>query len=144
MKRTLALILPWLLLLVIAALPLLLRYGLVESAELARVCDAGKTLACEVRHITVLGFITGNIGGLRIGVFGWVALAAMLLALWHVRVFTAWLAAATGLFAVVLYCFEPGALALLVGCLRLVRAQANGVDPADQHGATQREIGAHP
>lgn len=144
MKRTLSVVLPWLLLLAVAAIPLLLRYGLVESPDVARVCDTGTTLACKVRHLTVLGFITGNIGGLRIGVFGWVALAAMLLALWRVRVLTAWLAAATGLFAVVLYCFEPGAVALLVGCLRLVRAQSGGARPGEQHGTTHREIGAQP
>lgn len=144
MKRTITLILPWLLLLALGALPLLLRYGLVESPEVARVCETGKTIACDLRHITVEGFITGNIGGLRIGIFGWVALAATALALWRTRVFTAWLAAATGLVAVVLYCFEPGAVALLVGCLRLVRAQSNGAAPGDQRGSAQREIHAQP
>lgn len=144
MKRTLTLILPWLLLMALGAMPLLLRYGLVESPEVARVCETGKTLACELRHLTVEGFITGNIGGLRIGIFGWVAMAATALALWRTRVLTAWLAAATGLIAVVLYCFEPGAVALLVGCLRLVRAQAGGSTPGDQRGGTQREIHAQP
>jgi len=144
MKRTLTLILPWLLLIALGTVPLMLRYGLVESPEVARVCETGKTLACELRHVTVEGFITGNIGGVRIGIYGWVALAAAALALWRNRVFTAWLAAATGLVAVVLYCFEPGALALLVGCLRLVRAQANGTTPRDQRSATQHEVGAQP
>lgn len=144
MKRPLTLVLPWLLLLVIAAAPLALRYLLVESPEIARVCDTGHSLACTVRHATVLGFITGNLGGLRIGVFGWVALAAMVLALWRPGVATAWLAAATALFAVVLYCFEPGALALLVGCLCLVRAQSGRASPGDQGRHAQREVGAQP
>jgi hypothetical protein len=144
MKRTLTLVLPWLLLIALGSVPLLLRYGLVESPEVARVCETGKTLACDLRHVTVMGFITGNIGGLRIGIYGWVALAATVLALWRPRASTAWLAAATGLFAVVLYCFEPGALALLVGCLRLVRVQAGGAAPRDQRGATQQEIHAQP
>jgi hypothetical protein len=144
MKRTLTLILPWLLLIALGAVPLMLRYGLVESPEVARVCETGKTFACELRHITVEGFITGNVGGVRIGIYGWVALAAAALALWRSRVFTAWLAAATGLVAVVLYCFEPGALALLVGCLRLVRAQADAAAPGDQRGTAQREVHAQP
>ncbi len=144
MKRTLALVLPWLLLLAIASVPLLLRYLLVESPEVARVCDRGHTLACSLRHATVLGFITGNIGGLRIGVFGWTALAATALALWRPRVATAWLAAATGLFAVVLYCFEPGALALLVGCLCLVRVQSGRAPPPHQRRHAQGEVGSQP
>jgi hypothetical protein len=144
MKRTLTLVMPWLLLIALGAVPLLLRYGLVESPEVARVCETGKTLACELRHVTVLGFITGNIGGLRIGVYGWLALAATVLALWRTSLFTAWLAAALGLIAVVLYCFEPGALALLVGCLRLVRVQTGGATPRDQRGATEQEIRAQP
>jgi hypothetical protein len=144
MKRTLTLILPWLLLIALGAVPLLLRYGLVESPEVSRVCETGRTLACELRHVTVTGFITGNIGGLRIGVYGWLALAATVLALWRASVFTAWLAAATGLFAVVLYCFEPGALALLIGCLRLVRAQAGGATPGQQRGPAEHQIHAQP
>lgn len=144
MKRTLTLVLPWLLLLALAAVPLALRYLLVESPEVARVCDTGHSLACTVRHATVLGFISGNVGGLRIGVFGWVSLAAMALALWRPRVATAWLAAATGLFAVVLYCVDPGALALLVGCLCLVRAQSGRAPPRDECRQPQREVGAQP
>ncbi|RAO74932.1 hypothetical protein CA260_18405 [Dyella jiangningensis] len=122
----------------------MLRYGLVESPDVARTCETGTTFACNLRHATVEGFITGNVGGVRIGIYGWVALAAAALALWRNRVFTAWLAAATGLVAVVLYCFEPGALALLIGCLRLVRAQADGAPPCDQRGAAQHEVGAQP
>lgn len=144
MKRTLTLVLPWLLLIALGAVPLMLRYGLVESPEVGRLCETGKTLACGIRHATVMGFITGNIGGLRIGVYGWVALAATVLALWRTSTFTAWLAAATGLVAVVLYCFEPGALALLVGCLRLVRVQTGGAAPRDQRGAPEQEIRAQP
>jgi len=144
MKRTLTLILPWLLLIALGVVPVMLRYGLVESPDVARACETGKTLACDLRHITVEGFITGNFGGVRIGIYGWIALAATALALWRNRVFTAWLAAATGLVAVVLYCFEPGALALLVGCLRLVRAQTDAAAPGDQHRAGQHEIHAQP
>lgn len=142
MKRILLLVLLWLLVLGIGIVAALLRYGLVESADVARVCDASKTLACDLRHVTVLGFITGNVGSFRIGVYGWTALAATVLALWRANLFTAWLAAATGAVAVLLYCFEPGALALLVGCLRLARLGA--APPRDEHGPGQHQVHAQP
>ncbi len=144
MKRTILLVLPWLLVLAFGAAAMWLRYGLVESTDVARLCETSHVLACQARHLTVLSFITGNVFGWQIGIFGWIALAATALALWRVRVLTAWLAAATGLFAVVLYCFVPGALALLIGCLRLVRAQADGAAPRNEHGSAHREIHAQP
>jgi hypothetical protein len=142
MKRFLTLVLPWLLVLAVGACACLLRYELVESADVARVCDTSHTFACDLRHWTVLGFITGNIFNWPIGIFGWVAMASAVLALRWPRLVLATLATATGLFAVVLYCFVPGALALLVGSLRLVRLQAAGAAPADQHGATERKVHA--
>ncbi len=80
-----------------------------------------------------MGFITGNIFNWPIGVYGWVAVATAVLALVWNQSIAAWLAAALGLFALELYCFEPGALALLIGCLRLVRLQASAAAPIDQH-----------
>ena len=144
MKRTLYLVLPWLLVLGVGALAAAVRYGLVESTDVARLCDTSRSLTCDLRHATVLGFITGNIDGQRIGIFGWVALAAAVLALWRPRLFTAWLAAATGAIALLLYCFVPGALALLIGCLRLVRLQSGAAAPGDEHRGAKREIHAQP
>ena len=144
MKRTLYLVLPWLLVLVFGAAACVLRYGLVESTDVARVCDTGQALTCELRHWTVLGFITGNIFGWPIGIFGWVAMAATALALSWKKFPLAWLATATGLVAVVLYCFVPGALALLVGCLRMVRLQSSRATPGDQHRATEGQVHAQP
>ncbi|MHA6205023.1 hypothetical protein ACXU4B_11405 [Dyella soli] len=144
MKRTITLLLPWLLALVVGAAAVMLRHGLVESTDVARVCEASPLFACKVRHLAVMGFITGNVFGWQIGVFGWVAIIATLLVLWRIRLATAWLATAAGLFAVVLYCFVPGALALLIGSLRMVRVQAAGTSPVDHHGGAQREIHAQP
>ncbi|RDI98604.1 hypothetical protein DVT68_08750 [Dyella solisilvae] len=144
MKRTLTLVLPWLLALAVGAAAMALRYGLVESPDVARACETSHALACQLRHLTVLGFITGNIFGWPIGIFGWIALAATVLALVWQKLPLAWLATATGLFAVVLYCFVPGALALLVGSLRLVRLQAGGAAPGDQHRPTERQVYAQP
>lgn len=144
MKRTLTLALPWLLVLAVGAAAMALRYGLVESADMARLCESSHATACELRHATVLGFITGNIFGWPIGIYGWVAMAATLAALAWPRLTLAWLATATGLFAVVLYCFVPGALALLIGCLRLVRLQSNSSAPRDQHRSAERQVHAQP
>jgi hypothetical protein len=144
MKRLLLLVLPWLLVLVVGAVAAFLRYGLVESADVARLCEASHVLACQLRHETVAGFITGNIFGWPIGIYGWVAMAATVLALRWQKLSLAWLATATGLFAVVLYCFVPGALALLVGCLRLVRLQAGGATPIDPHRNAERQVQAQP
>lgn len=144
MKRLLCLTLSWLLVLVVGAIAAGLRYGLIESADVARICETSHALSCDLRHLTVTGFITGNIFGWAIGIFGWVAMAATVLALRWQKLPLAWLAAATGLFAVILYCFVPGALALLIGCLRLVRLQAAGPTPVDQHRAAERQVHAQP
>ncbi|WP_430391505.1 hypothetical protein [Dyella sp. 20L07] len=144
MKRTLYVVLPWLLVLAFGAVAYALRYGLVESTDVARVCETGHALTCELRHWTVLSFITGNVFGWQIGIFGWVAMAATVLALIWKKLPLAWLATATGLVAVILYCFVPGAFALLVGCLRMVRLQSASATPADQHRATKGQVHAQP
>jgi hypothetical protein len=144
MKQLLRTIFPWLLVLVFGAIAGMLRYGLVESADVARLCEASHALSCDIRHITVQGFITGNVFGWPIGIFGWVAMAATVLTLVWKKLPYAWLAAATGLFALVLYCFVPGALALLIGCLRLVRLQSTHPTPGDQHRATESQVHAQP
>lgn len=143
MKRTLSLVLPWLLVLAIGGIAAALRYGLVESADVARLCES-KALTCDLRHWTVMGFITGNVFGWPIGIYGWVAVAAAALALVWNRPIAAWLAAATGLFALVLYCFVPGALALLIGCLRLARLQSAAAAPLDPYRRAEREVQAQP
>jgi hypothetical protein len=68
------------------------------------------------RQWLVLGFLNNT--------YGIAALAAAALALALKQPWAAWLAAALGAFALEMYCFEPGALALLIGCLRLLRIQA--------------------
>jgi hypothetical protein len=144
MKRTLSLVLPWLLVLVIGGVAAGLRYGLVESADVARMCETSQALTCDVRHWTVLGFITGNIFNWPIGIYGWLAMAAAVLTLMWNKPIAAWLAAATGMFALVLYCFVPGALALLIGSLRLVRLQSTTTAPLDPYRSGKRQVQAQP
>ncbi|MET3652280.1 hypothetical protein [Dyella japonica] len=149
MKSVLRLTLPWLTLILIGAGAYALRYGLVESSDVAHLCDTGRSFTCDVRHATVMGFVLARLQltasySYQMGIYGWVALVAAALALFWKKPFTAWLSAAAGMVAVVLYCFAPGALALLVGCLRLVRLQSSGTAPLNHHGAGARQVHGQP
>lgn len=149
MKHAVRLALPWFSLIVIGAAAFALRYGLVESPDVAHLCDTSSALSCDVRHITVLGFILaplqlGASFSYQMGIYGWVALLATAFALFWKHPFTAWFCAATGVIAVVLYCFVPGALALLIGCLRLVRLQSGGTAPLDHHRTGAGQVHAQP
>ena len=107
----------WIALATIATATVALRYGLVERSDIGHYCaTAGAAGWCPLRELVVLGF-------LRYG-YGWTALLSTLLALLWRRPGTALLAAACGAYALILYCFEAGALALLAGSLLLVRAGA--------------------
>jgi hypothetical protein len=126
--RSLRLALPWLLVIGAGLLAAWLRYGLVQPPELAHRCAAGAGPAwCPLRLLAVKGFLSYA--------YGWAALAAAALALCWVRRFAAWLAAALGAFALVMYCPDAGAPALLVGGLRLLRLQARSLQ---SHGINQR------
>ncbi|TAN18797.1 MAG: hypothetical protein EPN35_03005 [Rhodanobacter sp.] len=129
--------LAWLALLTVAALAAWLRYGLVESSAIGQLCSAGHTpWWCRWRQWLVLGFLYD--------VYGIAALAATALALLQKRAWLAWLAAALGMFALLLYCFESGALALLLGSLRLLRLQAPRALPVEQHRHGQQQVQAQP
>jgi len=109
--------LPWLLLIAVGLLAAVLRYGLVEPSTIVQLCESGKGPAwCNVRQWVVLGFLGNG--------YGIAALIAAALSLIWKHPWAAWLAAALGAFALEMYCFEAGALALLIGCLRLLRIQA--------------------
>ena len=144
MNRILRLTLPWLSLVVIGAIAIALRYGLVESADVAHACDAANTFQCDARHAIVMGFVLAPIGTYQMGIYGWLALACAVFAFFWKRPVAAWLAAATGVVALILYCFAPGALALLVGCLRLVRLQSTSASPFDEHRAGKAQVHAQP
>jgi hypothetical protein len=118
--KRLSILLPWLLIVVIGLLTAWLRYGFIEPPVLAHLCDDGnKPASCGVRAFIVIGF---NSYG-----FGVAALVATLLAMIMKKPIVAWLAAALGMFAVIMYCYYAGAVALLIGCLRLLRLQVSRV-----------------
>ncbi len=107
----------WLAVLLAGAVAATLRYGLVEPPGLGDRCSAGGPNApawCALRDLVVQGFLHD--------IYGIVALVAAAFALLYRRHWSAAIAAALGLLAIELYCYQSGALALLVGALLLVRA----------------------
>lgn len=128
--------LPWLGIGMIGALAAWLRYGLIESPAMALACDAASApWWCAARQALVLGFLHD--------VYGIAALLAAACALVVRGAPAAWLAAALGLFALELYGFQSGALALLLGSLCLLRAQARR-QPAAQDRPRQRDVQPQP
>jgi hypothetical protein len=127
---------PWLLLLAVAMAAAWLRYGLIESSAIGQRCSAAAAPAwCQWRQLLVLGFLYNA--------YGIAALVAAALALWRSRPWLAWLAAALGMFALELYGVQAGALALLIGCLRLLRLQSRQT-PLDQHRHRQQQVHSQP
>jgi hypothetical protein len=109
--------LPWLLLIIVGVAAAVVRYGVVEPSAVVQLCESGQgPWWCGVRQAIVLGFLGNG--------YGMAALIAAALSLLWKHTWAAWLAAALGVFALEMYCFEAGALALLIGCLRLLRMQA--------------------
>ena len=124
---------PWLLLVLVGLGAAWLRYGLIEPPALAQVCAATPAPAwCALRQTLVLGFLYE--------VYGFAAVGVATMALLRRSRALAWLAAALGAFALQFYNYEPGALALLVGCLRLVHLTA----PGTQHPARRSEQSRSP
>ncbi|GLQ89567.1 hypothetical protein [Dyella flagellata] len=116
-RRFFSIALPWFLLVAIGLLAAWLRYGFIQPPELAHLCDDAKGPAwCSARAAIVIGFNTYG--------YGIAAIIATAPALLCRKPWLACLAAALGLFALTLYCYIPGAIALLIGSLRLVRLQA--------------------
>jgi hypothetical protein len=139
-KRTIHALLPWLLLVIVGFATAWLRYGFIEPAALAHMCDKGNAnipASCGFRHAVVIGFNTYS--------FGFAALIVTAIALVSKNRFIAWLAAALGVFALIIYCYYAGAVALLVGCLRFLRLQANGMStPVDPHRHGNRNVQTQP
>jgi hypothetical protein len=112
-------LLPWLLVALVGAGAAWLRYGLIEPHAIAERCVAAQPPAwCALRQALVTGFLHDA--------YGIVAIAIAMVSLLRRSHALACLAAALGALALQLYNYEPGALALLAGCLRLVHLQGAG------------------
>lgn len=137
MNRTLRLAFPWFALALVALAALALRYAIIEPPAVAQRCGVdGAPSWCAWRQWAVLAFLGYG--------YGYAALAAAALALVWRHPLTAWLAAGFGVAALILYCAEAGAFALLLGALRLLRAQAGVLPPGEQHGQGKAEVQAQP
>lgn len=138
--RSWCLVLPWLLLIVTGLIAAALRYGLIESRSVVAHCStADPAVWCAVRQTLVQGF--------QHNVYGIVGLLFGAVALWRRSPWLAWLAAASGLWALQLYCFQAGALALLIGSLRLLRLQARArsrMPPVQQHRQRDHQVQSQP
>jgi len=130
--------LPWALLLAAGLATTALRFGLIESSAIGQLCSSGHgPWWCELRTWLVLGFLHH--------VYGVAALIVTVLALVSRRLALAWLAAALGAFAMQLYGAEAGALALLLGSLRLLRLQVRARRaPFEQHRPGQQQVQPQP
>lgn len=132
-KRLVPIALPWLLIVVIGVLAAWLRYGFIEPPAFGHACEDGNAPGwCWARQLVVIGFNTYG--------YGIAAIVVTVLAMIGKKPWLAALAAALGMFALMLYCYYAGAVALLVGSLRLLRLQANRM-PApgnpNRHGNRQ-------
>jgi hypothetical protein len=133
-RRFIRTIAPWLLILMIGLLAAWLRYGFIEPPALAHRCEDGNPPGwCGARMAIVIGF---NSYG-----YGIAAIMVTVLAMISKKIWLASAAAALGMVALTLYCYDAGAVALLIGSLRLVRLQANSAVTTpghpDRHGNRQ-------
>jgi hypothetical protein len=91
-----------------------LRFLFVEQPELTWACQSlTPPWWCPLR--------LAAIATVRFGLFGFMALAAGLLALWRGRLFYALFAIVCGAAGLILYVPEPAAGGLLLGALSMVR-----------------------
>jgi hypothetical protein len=128
---------PWLALIVFWLAALWLRLGFISSTTVTQICEVGQPPAwCGVRQVLIFGFLYD--------VYGVAALLAAVMSLFARRVWPAWLAAALGALSLLLFCYETGALALLVGGLRLLRLQLTPGTPVEQHRQRQGQIQTQP
>ncbi|QWT19945.1 hypothetical protein KPL74_19625 [Bacillus sp. NP157] len=116
MKPSVRAILPWAVIIAAAAAAALLRFQFIEPQHMQHACEGGVApWWCGTRELVVQGFLSYG--------YGYAAIVAALVAIVWRSAAVATLAACIGMFALQLYCYEGGALALLVGLLRLVRVQ---------------------
>lgn len=138
-RRFIPTALPWLFIVVIGLMAAWLRYGFIEPPALGHVCEDGTPpWWCGAREALVIGFNTYG--------YGIAALIVMVLSFVWKKTWLAALAAMLGVFALILYCYDAGAVALLIGCLRLLRLQVSRTmaTPGDPHRHRDREIQTEP
>jgi hypothetical protein len=127
---------PWLLIAAVGGLAAAVRFLFIEPAAIGETCQAQVALWwCSLRLVLVQGFLYH--------VYGGAAAAVAIASLAARRPWLATLAAALGVFSMVLYGVELGSFALLVGVLREARLRAGG-SPLDENGHRQQHVHAAP
>lgn len=117
MKPSLRTALTWVVVFTVTLAAVLARYAFIEPPYMAHACEAqAGPWWCGLRNAVVQGFLNDG--------YGYAAVLAALVAVFWRHAFAATLAVCLGVVALQLYCYEGGALALLVGTLRLVRVQS--------------------
>ncbi len=110
--------LPWLVAVLVCASAAAARTFLIQPPEIAHFCDSASRWWCEVRMAIIYTYAWHTIGQ--------VAVVLTFLAFFARRAWLSCAAMSAGAMALVLYCFEPGAFALVSGALLLLRNQAQG------------------
>lgn len=122
--------LPWLGTVLVMALAMAARHGLIEPANIAHLCDSGAgPWWCAVRRGVILAF--------AYHVLGYTALAAGILATVSRSTAAAVMAALCGGAGLVLYEFEYSAVGFLLGTLVLARNQT--APSRQQDGGRERQ-----
>jgi hypothetical protein len=116
-RRTRQTLMPWCLAALVCLLVALARTFLIQPPALAHGCEATLAWWCVLRLAIIYTYAFHTIGQ--------VAIALVILAFFVRRVFIAAAALTVGLAALVLYCYEPGAVAAISGALLLARFQAS-------------------
>jgi hypothetical protein len=93
-----------------------IRHQLIEPADMGLRCERLASIACQVRHWSILALQGGRIG--------WAALALVGLAFFANRIAMAVFAWVVACFALVFYTPEVGAVALLLAGLCTIRGAA--------------------
>lgn len=120
MKRVVA---EWCLVGMVFVLAAAARYLLIQPPDIAHACDAAAgTWWCTVRWLVILSFSTFGLG------YAAIAATVLTLATWNRTV--AWATTLIGAAGLILYCYEPAAVAFVTGALILARAQSGHPRPA--------------
>lgn len=116
MKRALG---EWSCVAAVFAIAALTRYLLIQPPEVGHACElAGGPWYCGFRMLVIRTFATYGLG--------YAAMAATVLTLLTWNRIVAWIAVMVGAAALILYCYEPGAVSFVLGVLVLARVQATG------------------
>lgn len=125
-------LLSWAALGLVLAAALGVRYGFVEPAEIAHLCDPGTgPWWCPARRVMIDAFY--------LQALGWASVAFALASLFSRAQWVAWSAVAFGVAGMTLWGWDLAAPGLLVGALRLARLQAGtpAGEPRQEHSGAQ-------